>query len=52
MNTAGKEYSLDIINRCEPTEEGRKKQILGIDGMFSFTCSVSVALSSRGNGNA
>ena len=35
MTWVGKEYCLEIVNRCEPTEEGRKKQILGIDGEFS-----------------
>lgn len=33
---AGKEHSLDIINRCEPSEEGRNKQILGLDGLTKY----------------
>ena len=28
----GKEHCLDIIQRCEPTEEGRRLKCLGIDG--------------------
>ena len=28
----GKEHCLEIIDRCEPTEEGRKLKCLGIDG--------------------
>ncbi len=36
MTWVGKEYCLEIINRCEPTEEGRKKQILGIDGKHKY----------------
>ncbi|XP_065653879.1 inactive phospholipase C-like protein 2 [Hydra vulgaris] len=42
--SASLEQSLDIINRCEPTEEGRKKQILGLDGLteyfFEEDCSI------------
>ncbi|XP_066915191.1 inactive phospholipase C-like protein 2 [Clytia hemisphaerica] len=33
---AGKEYSLEIINRCEPSEECRKKQVLGLDGLTKY----------------
>eukprot|EP00794_Sanderia_malayensis_P016917 gene16917-18623_t len=36
MTWVGKEYCLEVINRCEPTEEGRKKQILGIDGFTRY----------------
>ena len=30
----GKEHCLEIIDRCEPTEEGRKLKCLGIDGKY------------------
>eukprot|EP00795_Rhopilema_esculentum_P013079 gene13079-3863_t len=36
MTWVGKEYCLEVINRCEPTEEGRKRQILGIDGFTRY----------------
>ena len=34
FSRVGKEHCLDIIKRCEPTEEGRKLKCLGIDGKF------------------
>lgn len=32
LSRVGKEHCLDIIKRCEPTEEGRRLKCLGIDG--------------------
>ena len=32
LSRVGKEHCLEIIKRCEPTEEGRKLKCLGIDG--------------------
>ncbi|XP_032219310.2 inactive phospholipase C-like protein 2 isoform X2 [Nematostella vectensis] len=36
ITRAGKHYCLEIISRCEPTEEGRKKKCLGIDGFTQY----------------
>ena len=36
----GKEYCLEIIDRCEPTEEGRDLKCLGIDGKYKNVHSV------------
>ena len=46
MSRVGKEYCLEVIRRCEPTDEGRKKKCLGIDGMYviqTYSCSAMVA---------
>jgi len=36
VTCACKEISIDIINRCEPSEEGRQRQILGLDGLTKY----------------
>lgn len=36
FSRVGKEHCLDIIKRCEPTEEGRKLKCLGIDGFTQY----------------
>jgi len=42
MTWVGKEYCLDVINRCEPTEEGRENQVLGIDGTYIYCFTIMV----------
>ncbi|XP_031575010.1 inactive phospholipase C-like protein 1 isoform X2 [Actinia tenebrosa] len=36
LTRVGKDDCLEIISRCEPTEEGRKKKCLGIDGFTQY----------------
>ncbi|XP_067055342.1 inactive phospholipase C-like protein 1 [Acropora muricata] len=36
LSRVGKEHCLEIIDRCEPTEEGRKLKCLGIDGFTLY----------------
>ncbi|XP_068708108.1 inactive phospholipase C-like protein 1 [Montipora foliosa] len=36
LSRVGKEYCLEIIDRCEPTEEGRDLKCLGIDGFTLY----------------
>lgn len=36
LSRVGKEHCLDIIKRCEPTEEGRRLKCLGIDGFTQY----------------
>lgn len=36
LSRVGKEHCLEIIKRCEPTEEGRRLKCLGIDGFTQY----------------
>ncbi|PFX30571.1 Inactive phospholipase C-like protein 1 [Stylophora pistillata] len=36
LSRVGKEHCLDIIRRCEPTDEGRRSKCLGIDGFTQY----------------
>lgn len=36
LSRVGKEHCLDIIRRCEPTDEGRRLKCLGIDGFTQY----------------